>query len=113
MVSARFNPIRLKHNELTQSRENGKDSVGYKATTAVDKSWRRLTNALSGQFCASLNFLDSTQSVSPVWSLRPSGVKTRKERSGRKLFTKNVGIVFYLLDSYYLRNYVCIIIHGN
>ena len=76
MVAARFNPLRLKDNELEQGRKGDRDDT-FKATAAVDKSWRRLTNALSGQFCASLNFLDSTQSVSPVWSLRPSGVRAR------------------------------------
>ena len=81
MVAARFNPQRLKHNELKQQKESGKDTDEYKSTAAVDKSWRRLTNALSGQICASLNSLDSTQSVSPVWSLRPSGVKARQQSS--------------------------------
>lgn len=41
---------------------------------AVDKSWTKLTNALAGQFCASLNFLDSTQSINPKWSFGPSGI---------------------------------------
>ena len=40
----------------------------------VDARWRRLTNSLSGQFCASLNFLDSALTSSPKWSLGPMGV---------------------------------------
>ncbi len=40
----------------------------------LDKSWVKLTNALAGQFCASLNFLDSTQSITPKWSLSPMGI---------------------------------------
>ena len=39
----------------------------------VDKSWTKLTNALAGQFCASLNFMDSTQSINPRWAYGPSG----------------------------------------
>jgi len=34
----------------------------------VDKAWTGLTNALAGQLCASLNFLYSTQTVSPLMS---------------------------------------------
>ena len=81
MVAARFNPLRLKHNELAQARGGEKVNFEYKDTSAVDKSWRRLTNALSGQFCASLNFLDTTQSVSPIWSLRPTGVKSHTDNT--------------------------------
>jgi phosphatidylinositol glycan class T len=32
-----------------------------------------LTNALAGLFCASLNFVDSTRTISPALSFRPSG----------------------------------------
>ena len=32
-----------------------------------------MTNLLSGQFCASLNFIDSAASVQPKYSLRPEG----------------------------------------
>src|ERR1700738_5033568 len=35
--------------------------------------WVTLTNALAGLFCASLNFVDSTRTVSPALSFRPSG----------------------------------------
>ena len=42
--------------------------------TDVDKSWMKLNNALAGQFCASLNFLDSTQSINPNWSFSAKGI---------------------------------------
>ncbi|KAN0120405.1 GPI transamidase-like protein component Gpi16 [Hyaloscypha variabilis] len=35
--------------------------------------WLTLTNALSGLFCASLNFIDSTRTTRPVMSFQPSG----------------------------------------
>ena len=44
------------------------------ALTDVNYRWRRLTNALSGQFCASLNFLDSERTSQPEWILGPMGV---------------------------------------
>ena len=80
MVAARFSPERVRQSE-SSSEKKGK--TGFDATSAIDKSWRRLTNALSGQFCASLNFLDSTQSVSPIWSLRPTGVRSRDEKPNK------------------------------
>lgn len=39
----------------------------------ADHKWLTLTNALSGLFCASLNFIDSTRTVRPVMSFRPEG----------------------------------------
>ncbi len=36
--------------------------------------WSSLTNALSGQLCASLNFLDTTASVTPKYTYSPLGV---------------------------------------
>lgn len=35
--------------------------------------WSTLTNALSGLFCASLNFIDGTRTTRPVMSFRPEG----------------------------------------
>ncbi|RXG53904.1 GPI transamidase component PIG-T, partial [Armadillidium vulgare] len=40
----------------------------------VDQTWKDLVNALSGLFCASLNFIDSTNTVSPELSFRPLGI---------------------------------------
>lgn len=43
-------------------------------TDNLDQTWRDLVNALSGLICASLNFIDSTNTVSPELSYRPQGV---------------------------------------
>ncbi|KAL1901157.1 Subunit of the glycosylphosphatidylinositol transamidase complex-like protein [Ceratocystis pirilliformis] len=37
------------------------------------EKWRILTNALSGLFCASLNFIDETRTTRPVLSFAPDG----------------------------------------
>ncbi|KAM3453816.1 hypothetical protein MY3296_003477 [Beauveria thailandica] len=41
--------------------------------TEADKKWLILTNALSGLFCASLNFIDETRTIRPVMSFQPEG----------------------------------------
>lgn len=39
----------------------------------IDATWRNLTHALSGLFCASVNFLESSATyASPYWSFRPN-----------------------------------------
>lgn len=38
----------------------------------ADGRWLTLTNALSGLFCASLNFIDSTRTTRPVMSFQPA-----------------------------------------
>lgn len=40
---------------------------------SVDKSWKMLTSALSGLFCASLNFVEALNSLSPNLSFPPTG----------------------------------------
>ncbi|KAM4691644.1 GPI transamidase component PIG-T [Rhinophrynus dorsalis] len=40
----------------------------------VNKTWKDLSNILSGIFCASLNFIDSTNTVSPSASFKPLGL---------------------------------------
>ncbi|XP_058859961.1 GPI transamidase component PIG-T [Acipenser ruthenus] len=40
----------------------------------VDGAWRELTSVLSGIFCASLNFIDSTNTVQPSASFKPMGL---------------------------------------
>ncbi|KEY69454.1 hypothetical protein S7711_01996 [Stachybotrys chartarum IBT 7711] len=40
---------------------------------AADEQWLTLTNALSGLFCASLNFIDETRTIRPVMSFQPEG----------------------------------------
>ncbi|XP_063988657.1 GPI transamidase component PIG-T [Diachasmimorpha longicaudata] len=47
----------------------------------VDKEWKALTNALSGLLCASLNFVDSSNSMSPEFSFRPLGVLEKPPNS--------------------------------
>jgi phosphatidylinositol glycan class T len=39
----------------------------------ANKRWFALTNALSGLFCASLNFIDSTRTIRPVHIFEPEG----------------------------------------
>ena len=48
----------------------------------VWSAWRSLTNALSGQLCASLNFLDRTTSASPKYSFTPRGVANISKSDG-------------------------------
>ena len=38
------------------------------------KAWREITSELSGQFCASINFIDNSATVQPKYSFRPEGV---------------------------------------
>ncbi|XP_049854361.1 GPI transamidase component PIG-T [Schistocerca gregaria] len=45
----------------------------------IDKLWKELTGALSGLLCASLNFIDKSNSLQPEYSLRPSGVTLDKQ----------------------------------
>ncbi|CAH1395371.1 unnamed protein product [Nezara viridula] len=46
-------------------------------TTNIDAKWRELTGALSGLLCASLNFIDSQNTISPRISLRPEGIEAK------------------------------------
>ncbi|POS87476.1 GPI transamidase-like protein component Gpi16 [Erysiphe pulchra] len=39
----------------------------------ADEMWLTLTNALSGLFCASLNFIDATKTTRPIMTFQPSG----------------------------------------
>jgi len=47
-----------------------------KETKNIDANWLSLCNALSGLFCASLNFIDQTNTVCPSLSFRPSGLSS-------------------------------------
>lgn len=40
----------------------------------VDFQWKELSETLSGLFCSSLNFIDSSNSLKPELSFRPSGI---------------------------------------
>ncbi|KOS22092.1 GPI transamidase component GPI16 [Escovopsis weberi] len=44
-----------------------------KTDREADDKWRTLANALSGLFCASLNFIDETRTIRPVVSFKPEG----------------------------------------
>ncbi|XP_005986751.1 GPI transamidase component PIG-T [Latimeria chalumnae] len=46
----------------------------HDTVTDIDRSWKELTNVLSGIFCASLNFIDSTNTVTPTASFKPLGL---------------------------------------
>ncbi|QIX01976.1 hypothetical protein AMS68_007493 [Peltaster fructicola] len=39
----------------------------------IEQRWSALVNSLSGLFCASLNFIDSTKTTSPVLTFEPEG----------------------------------------
>jgi len=41
---------------------------------SIDSKWTGLVNALSGQFCASLNYLKTSVSVSPLHTFKPMGL---------------------------------------
>lgn len=43
-------------------------------TQDVDKNWKLLANSLSGLLCASFNFIDATNTISPEYSFRPKGI---------------------------------------
>ena len=47
---------------------------GFVSPSSVDKYWKELSNVLSGIFCASLNFIDSTNTVTPTASFKPLGL---------------------------------------
>ncbi|KAK6506667.1 Subunit of the glycosylphosphatidylinositol transamidase complex-like protein [Arthrobotrys musiformis] len=47
----------------------------------AEARWTALNNALSGLFCASLNFIDSTRTIRPVMSFKPTGDYSKKDKS--------------------------------
>ena len=46
----------------------------HKNTEDIDKNWVGFTNALSGLFCASLNFMNKGITTNPIMSFRPVGL---------------------------------------
>lgn len=54
-------------------------------SSRADGRWLTLTNALSGLFCASLNFIDSTRTTKPVMSFQPSSYHTNSTLSNLHL----------------------------
>lgn len=55
-------------------------------TEDVDANWKQLASSLSGLLCASFNFIESVNSVSPEFSFRPRGVV--KERTVNNTFLR-------------------------
>ncbi|KAM6520401.1 Subunit of the glycosylphosphatidylinositol transamidase complex-like protein [Fusarium solani] len=51
----------------------------------ADEKWLTLTNALSGLFCASLNFIDSTRTIRPVMSFQPDGDHSNSSLANTRL----------------------------
>lgn len=49
------------------------------------EKWLTLTNALSGLFCASLNFIDETRTIRPVMSFQPEGHHSEKALANMRL----------------------------
>ncbi|XP_043466665.1 GPI transamidase component PIG-T [Leptopilina heterotoma] len=47
----------------------------------VDKEWISLTSSLAGLLCASLNFIDSSNSLSPEFSMQPTSALNYKPNS--------------------------------
>ena len=47
--------------------------------------WLTLTNALSGLFCASLNFIDATRTIRPVSTFEPDSRQSENATSSRDL----------------------------
>lgn len=49
-------------------------AIIYKFFHSIDEEWKGLTNALAGLLCASLNFVDTSNSMSPEFTFRPTSV---------------------------------------
>lgn len=43
-------------------------------TIDIDKKWKLLANSLSGLLCASINFIDGFNTISPQYTFQPRGV---------------------------------------
>ncbi|XVE78106.1 hypothetical protein DITRI_Ditri13aG0117300 [Diplodiscus trichospermus] len=65
----------------------------------IDASWKNLTHTLSGLFCASINFLESTTTYSaPEWSFPPASANLRYGILVRKaICTENLTPLLKLL----------------
>ncbi|KAI9787428.1 MAG: Subunit of the glycosylphosphatidylinositol transamidase complex-like protein [Peltula sp. TS41687] len=55
----------------------------------ADARWTTLTNALSGLFCASLNFIDSTRTIRPRMSFQPMGSHAPPPSSSNKTLSSS------------------------
>ena len=50
------------------------------------RAWNTVSSILSGQFCASLNFVDIAVAVQPIMSFRPEGLVDKKSFSNYSVF---------------------------
>lgn len=48
-------------------------AIFEESVSDVNREWKGLVNSLAGMTCASLNFIDETNSVSPLYTLYPQG----------------------------------------
>lgn len=48
---------------------------------SVDKEWKSLTNSLAGLLCASLNFVEPLNTLSPEFSMPPTSALNHKPNS--------------------------------
>ncbi|KAI1297266.1 GPI transamidase component PIG-T [Halotydeus destructor] len=51
-----------------------------------EKGWKEVTSLLSGQFCASLNFIDKAGSINPRHSFRPEGAVNVEEMHNSSVY---------------------------
>ncbi|KAJ8943864.1 hypothetical protein NQ314_009634 [Rhamnusium bicolor] len=72
-------------------------------TKDVNKNWKLLANSLSGLLCASLNFVDTSNSVSPEFSFKPTGV-TDSPNVNSSYLSSGVSGLASLLNSGYIHN---------
>lgn len=76
-------------------------TLSYFCLFSVDGTWKELSNVLSGIFCASLNFIDSTNTVQPSASFKPLGVG-----NGRRRFLYSPDVVSNPVDESWHSNHL-------
>uniref|UniRef100_A0A2K5VID9 Phosphatidylinositol glycan anchor biosynthesis class T n=1 Tax=Macaca fascicularis TaxID=9541 RepID=A0A2K5VID9_MACFA len=69
--------------------------------TDVDKSWKELSNVLSGIFCASLNFIDSTNTDNETLEVNPPPTTTYQDVI---LGTRKIYAIYDLFDTAMINN---------
>ena len=72
--------VEAQTDEKSASRMTGWVSVRSNIHYRANSRWLTLTNALSGLFCASLNFIDSTKTIRPAMTFEPEGKYTASGR---------------------------------
>lgn len=79
LITRRWKSFKILHKIDTNS-IHFNFSCHFSLLFSVDGTWKELTNVLSGIFCASLNFIDSTNTVQPSASFKPLGIGNGTER---------------------------------